>query len=859
MKRMMKNIINVILGALLLALISCGGIGGGLGGNSDSDEKAYIGFSADVARFVVASQKLAEADVCKVELVAEKILDDGKTENVKIEGAEWKSLADLRKATLEFYKGTYNFYLNLYAETEIYEDGAYHLKLVQTAKIENKEIVAGKNTLTFNSNYVDTGDLAVGWACSIADGKVCPANYAIGTLYNIDDPKNVKNITLWNWDDGEKKTRNFAVVEKDLDNGFYVLDVAFYDKQIVYPGNEARYEGANLLATKHAIVAVNGFQTYKAFEIDFDEIAREGDAYPMEKEYQLDISVDSALIGSNFNHIFADLRYFPSNSKYLSQLKNLVVQENCISADGGRKLLKNSEGFLDLADKSKWLGNFDNNDEEDAKRKISINETNNTLTMTRTVKVTPGLDGKGYFFLTILYENRDIPGYAIDTFALPADAILLEEDKVNHISLTSYERDTKAPVSGSISWTSSDVGGELHVEFDREKKHKLLNRCNFSIAVLKHGGNPENPEDYIEATDWKAKFLYGGKDINDFAPAGKAFYFTNTAKEMLIESMGDQIREQIIDEDPNLSEEEINKKIDEKIKEMMNEYNQPDCLAFIGGNEPSESPIETALPFETAGRYQLFVSCKVNGVTLSDTFDIDIENMTRVYCNLRTPPNIDYHDDTLRDLEEDLSKVSTPVYLQMDGSLGDISDNDLKQDCISATWTKINHINMPFELDISGLEDIEEIKTSSIENQNIFAISLIQEKISSTAIKVGSESMPCAVTICYKEKQEEDDDNEDTPDVTKIYTVKYIHKDAFEGSNISSITFEDEEGWYATKDTDKWASAISDGIPTDWNEGTDWIKVEASDGKTVSQKLSEMLLAEESDQRWYIVKNKSGE
>ena len=60
MKKMMKKIINVIFGALLLTLISCGGIGGGLGGNSDSDEKAYIGFSADVARFVVASQKLEE-------------------------------------------------------------------------------------------------------------------------------------------------------------------------------------------------------------------------------------------------------------------------------------------------------------------------------------------------------------------------------------------------------------------------------------------------------------------------------------------------------------------------------------------------------------------------------------------------------------------------------------------------------------------------------------------------------------------------------------------------------------------------------------------------------------------------------
>lgn len=853
MKRMMKNIINVILGALLLALISCGGIGGGLGGNSDSDEKAYIGFSADVARFVVASQKLAEADVCKVELLAEKVLDDGKTEKVKIEGAEWKSLAELRKATLEFYKGKYNFYLNLYAETKIYEDGAYHLKLVQTAKIENQEIVAGKNTLTFNSTYVDTGDLAVGWACSIADGKVCPANYAIGTIYNIDDPKNVKNITLWNWDDAEKKTRNFAVVEKDLDNGFYVLDVAFYDKQIVYPENEARYEGANLLATKHAIVAVNGFQTYKAFEIDFDEIAREGDAYPLEKEYQLDISVDSSWIGSKFTHIFADLRYFPSNSKYLSQLKNLVADGNYFSADNDRILMKNSEGFLDLADKSKWLGNFDNNvdetDAEDTKRKISINETNNTLTMTRTVKVTPGLDGKGYFFLTILYENLDIPGYAIDCVALPVNEIELKEGQVNRISLTSYERDTKAPAGGAISWESRDVGGDLHVEVGRENKRMLLNRCNLSIAVIKHGGTPENPEDYIEATDWKAKFLYGGKDINDFAPAGKAFYFTKTVKEMMIEAMGDNIREQIIAEDPNLSEEEINKKIDEKIKEMMNEDNQPDSLAFIGGNESSESSNETALPFETAGRYQLFVSCKVNGVTLSDTFDIDIENMTRVYCNLRTPSSIDYHNSTLTKLEENLSKVSTPVYLQMGGSLGAITDTNLKQQCISATWSKINDINMPFELDISGLEDIKEIETSSIENQNIFAISLINEKISSTAIKVGSEYMPCAVTICSEEAWVTNDDDEE---ISVIYGVKAIHKDAFDGSYISSITFEDESGWWATSVESDWNSALNEGTAPE-SFGS-FEKVVARDGKTVSEILTEMLLNSDSDSRKFLIK-----
>ena len=852
MKRMMKNIINVILGALLLALISCGGIGGGLGGNSDSDEKAYIGFSADVARFVVASQKLAEADVCKVELTAEKILADGKTEKVKIEGAEWKSLAELRKATLEFYKGKYNFYLNLYAETKIYEDGAYHLKLVQTAKIENQEIVAGKNTLTFNSTYVDTGDLAVGWACSIADGKVCPANYAIGTIYNIDDPKNVKNITLWNWDDAEKKTRNFAVVEKDLDNGFYVLDVAFYDKQIVYPENETRYEGANLLATKHAVVAVNGFQTYKEFTIDFDEIAREGDAYPMEKEYQLDISVDSSWIGSKFTHIFSDLRYFPSNSKYLSQLKNLVAEGNYIPSDNGRKLMKNSEGFLDLADKSKWLCNFDNfadeTDAEDAKRKITINETNNTLTMTRTVKVTPGLDGKGYFFLTILYENLDIPGYAIDTFALPANEIELKEGQVNRIVLTSYERDTKAPADGEISWESRDAGGDLHVEVGRENKRMFLNLCNLTIAVLKHGGNPENSEDYIEATDWNAKFLYGGKDINDFAPAGKAFYFTKTAKEMMIESIGDQIREQIIAEDPNLSEEEINKKIDEKIKEMMNEYNEPDNLTFIGGNEPSEPPIETALPFEAAGRYQLFVSCKVNGVTLSDTFDIDIENMTEVYCNLRSPTSIDYLNSGLTSLGNDLSKVSTPVYLDLDVSLDQIENADLLQQCISAIWSKINVINMPFELDISDLEDIKEIATSSIENQNIFAISLINEKISSTAIKVGSEYMPCAVTICSEEAWVTNDDDEE---ISVIYGVKAIHKDAFDGSYISSITFEDESGWYATSVESDWNSALNEGTAPE-SLGS-FEKVVARDGKTVSEILTEMFLSD-SDSRKFLIK-----
>lgn len=816
MKKMMKKIINVIFGALLLSLISCGGIGGGLGGNSDSDEKAYIGFSADVARFVVASQKLEEKNVCKVELTAEKILDDGKTENVKIEGAEWKSLAELRKATLEFYKGKYNFYLNLYAETEIYEDGAYHLKLVQTAKIENKEIVAGKNTLTFNSNYVDTGDLAVGWACSIADGKVCPANYAIGTIYNIDDPKNVKNITLWNWDDGEKKTRNFAVVEKDLDNGFYVLDVAFYDKQIVYPGNEARYEGANLLATKHAIVAVNGFQTYKAFEIDFDEIAREGDAYPMEKEYQLELSVDSAWIGSKFTHIFADLRYFPSNNKYLSQLKNLVVEENCISAANGRKLLKNSESFIDLSDKSKWLGNFDNfvdeTDAEDAKRKININNENNTLTMTRTVKVTPGLDGKGYFFFTILYENSDIPGYAIDTFALPADAILLEEDKVNHISLTPYERDTKASAGGAISWEKRDVGGELHVEIANEIKKAFLNYVNVSVTVLKYGGDPFSDSDLIDATDWNAKLLYGGRDINDFAPAGKTFYTYVDSKSSY----------------PEL----------------------PSSLALA---------VSSGCPLEVGGRYQLFVSCKVGGVTLSDTFDLDFENMTLIRQNFDVPQNTEEFNTSLTNLDNKLN-VSGPIYLKMKGNLSNLESELATVN--NSLFTKINSFTtFDFELDLSELitylTETSYLSSSSINNQHINGLYLNTNVIDDNAIKVGSESKPCAVTICYKEIAVDDDDNDETPDVMKTYAVKAIGKDAFNGSYISSITFEDEEGWYATKDTDKWAGAISDGIPTDWNEGTDWIKVEASDEKTVTQKLSEMLLAEDSENRWYIVNDKN--
>lgn len=832
MKKMIKKILSILTAACLLALLSCNGIGGSgkIKDNSTSDEKAYITFSADLARFIVASQKLEESKVCKVELLVQKILSDGNTENVNLEESEWTSLEKLRKTTLELNKGNYNFYLNLYAETEIYEDGAYHLKLVQTAKIENKEIVAGNNTLSFNTSYVDTGDLAVGWEYSLAGGKTCPANYAIGTLYNIDDPENVKNITLWKWDDEEKKVRTFAVAEKNLDNGFYVLDVGFYDDQSISDGNK-RYEGANLLATRHAVVAVNGFQTFKAFTIDFDDIVREGDAYPEEKEYQLELSVDSSWIGSNFTHIFSDLRYFPSNSKYLSQLNNLVAEGNYISSDNGRKLLKNSEGFLDLADKSKWLCNFDNNvdetDAEDTKRKISINETNNTLTMTRTVKVTPGLDGKGYFFLTILYENLDIPGYAIDCVALPANEIELKEGQVNRIVLSSYERDAKAPAGGEISWESRDVGGELFIQCANDLNRNLLNMASFNLYVLKRGEDPNkisDPEEAknvcLEATDWNAKLLYGGKDINDFVPEGTLFYLAKDAKEL---------RREMVQAGT----------IPEEYLSVIND--EPSSLSLLVGIAIPDISEQVVLPLEVGGRYQLFVSCKVGDIVLSDTLDLDFEDKTYIGLNFGKPTSVQKLENELSKLQIELDAISHPVLLELSCDFSSTTLENNKITAINKFFEKINAISLPLELDISDVNAITQLSEDDIKNTNIHGLYLSQEMIDENAIKVGTEYMPCDVTICSRNSS----------------AVKAIHKDAFNSASyINSITFEDEDGWWATQNSLGWENySPEEGISDSAKEY--FTKVEASDGKTVSQKLSEMLLAEGSENRWYIVNDKN--
>lgn len=484
--KFIKNLFIILSSAALLTLFSCNNIFD----EKDNSEQAYISFSADLQRAAVSATTLDEDDVNKVELTVEKIADDGSLIEVDMDNNSWKSLSDFKNTTLLIDKGFYNFYLNIYAQGVV-----TYSKLVQTCKIENKEIVAGNNSLLFKTYYVEKGELYLSWQCENSSDNPCPANYAYGTIYKLGDSSNKLKFYLDVQDESDKRIFSFS--GEDVAKGNYVINVDFYDK--AYNG---RQEGANLLYSSHVLAPVNGFKTERRFEIApevFENIERSGSDELPELEFNYELNFEDSALREDLPGLSAKLYYLPANSPYVSSIKEYLKDTQVI--EGNRKSIKAT--YIDVyKDEAELISSYTSDDMLKADSIIKIQGQKKSIT--------PANNMKGFFFMLVTYEKDSSD--SIECLALPSEDVIFKYNSTEStlISFDLYELNSKSPTDGSIT------GDNGLVDVSIEASDALvINDASFVICALDDKGQTL----LTEEADWTVKLLYSGIDLSAYPDA----------------------------------------------------------------------------------------------------------------------------------------------------------------------------------------------------------------------------------------------------------------------------------------------------------------------------------------------------
>lgn len=190
----MKRLSYIFLALFIMALTACNTAldQKNTSEANTSSGKAYLSIAVnpETGRAMVLPQDMQEDEVVSIEFVAQQFQknedSDGSVTYSSVgdsiikdwittvqEGADGESIVitafeQFRKeaASMEFEPGYYDFSLYLYVETLFPEDlpeGTLPLDIGQYAEIKKKELVEGKNTITFNTKYSNdnSGELFV--------------------------------------------------------------------------------------------------------------------------------------------------------------------------------------------------------------------------------------------------------------------------------------------------------------------------------------------------------------------------------------------------------------------------------------------------------------------------------------------------------------------------------------------------------------------------------------------------------------------------------------------------------------------------------------------------------------------------
>lgn len=208
---------------------------------------------------------MSEDDVTKITFSAKD--SEGAAYVLNEEGAtelSWDSLYSMRAASFSMDIGTYTFTLNLYT-------GQGGTRLTQSGSLE-KEIIAGENLLSFNTEYVDKGDLSVSfsWNEALAE-NVKTVEAALYTLGSDSQPVSLSDedncdftvLSLSIISDEESGESKYSALYNlsDIPNGSYLLKYRFYDQY-----------GTNILNTISRVVKIKGYKTECSITVSQDDL-----------------------------------------------------------------------------------------------------------------------------------------------------------------------------------------------------------------------------------------------------------------------------------------------------------------------------------------------------------------------------------------------------------------------------------------------------------------------------------------------------------------------------------------------------------------------------------------------------------
>lgn len=276
----MKNLITMWRKAsALLTLVgvlfaSCNDISEDDSSGAGGSQKARLSFSCNIDSRTIMPVNMAETDVTKIVLKAEKQDSSGKYVEYQLDGEPsktYQTITDLESANFDIDLGTYNFTLEIYAKTASGIE-----RVTQKAILSDTKIILGDNKLFFVTEYVEYGTIALKFQWNL-DNKEGESSSPIGKIeVNIHEINSdgtigkelseftesceysVKEISADGASSAKKLCEATYSPSKEILNKSYFILFKLYDN----------IDKSTVLNTITDIIKIKGFKTEKTIEID---------------------------------------------------------------------------------------------------------------------------------------------------------------------------------------------------------------------------------------------------------------------------------------------------------------------------------------------------------------------------------------------------------------------------------------------------------------------------------------------------------------------------------------------------------------------------------------------------------------
>ena len=230
----MKNLITMWRKAsALLTLVgvlfaSCNDISEDDSSGAGGSQKARLSFSCNIDSRTIMPVNMAETDITKIVLKAEKSGESASTQIGEWLSSDEKNAFSLMESddSVEVDAGSYTFTLDLY----ISKNSKY--RLTQSGTL-SKTVSAGTNFLSFSTSYVQSGDFSVVFTFAetarvgaIKAGLFTTENYGESPLVDGAQSFNFEELAF---SEGEDGTISAVYSKNEVPNGTYYIKIEVYD------------------------------------------------------------------------------------------------------------------------------------------------------------------------------------------------------------------------------------------------------------------------------------------------------------------------------------------------------------------------------------------------------------------------------------------------------------------------------------------------------------------------------------------------------------------------------------------------------------------------------------------------------